>query len=85
MTRVRVVFGVLAAIVVATATSSQATLPGANGRIVFERLRLQNTRSGELFVMNADGTGVRKLTHPPSGTEDINADWSPDGSRIVFG
>ena len=63
---------------------AHATAPGTNGRIVFERLRSQNTPWGELFVMNADGTGVRKLTHPPSGTEDINADWSPDGSRIVF-
>ena len=63
---------------------AHATPPGTNGRIVFERLRFQNTPWGELFVMNADGTGVRKLTHPPSGTEDVNADWSPDGSRIVF-
>ena len=68
----------------AVGSLAHATAPGTNGRIVFERLRLQNTPWGELFVMNADGTGVRKLTHPPSGTEDVNADWSPDGSRIVF-
>ena len=84
MTRFHVLLVVVAAIVAATATSSQATPPGTNGRIVFERLRFQNTLWGELFVMNADGTGVHKLTHPPRGTEDTNPDWSPDGSRIVF-
>lgn len=34
--------------------------------------------------MNADGSGQHRLTHPPKGTEDITADWSPDGSRIAF-
>ena len=34
--------------------------------------------------MRADGSGVFKLTHPPSGTEDANPDWSPDGARVVF-
>ncbi len=61
------------------------TPPGTNGRIVFERLRLQiGPYWGELFVMDADGSNVYKLTRPPNGTEDINADWSPDGSHIVF-
>jgi dipeptidyl aminopeptidase/acylaminoacyl peptidase len=85
MSHLRVVLVLAAAIVLdVLATSSQATPPGANGRIVFERLRFQNTLWGELFVMNTDGTDVRKITHPPNGTEDTNPDWSPDGSRIVF-
>jgi TolB protein len=86
MTRVGVVL-VAAATIVATAvtTSSQATAPGENGRIVFERLRFQNSPLwGELFVMNPDGSGVRRITRPPNGTEDTNPDWSPDGKRIVF-
>ena len=85
MTRLQVALVLAAAIATgAVATSSQATPPGTNGRIVFERLRSQNKLWGELFVMNPDGSGVRKITHPPNGSEDGNPDSSPDGSRIVF-
>jgi len=87
MTRLGVVLAAASATIVigAVATSSQATPPGANGRIVFERLRFQNNPLwGELIVMNPDGSGVRKITRPPNGTEDSNPDWSPDGKRIVF-
>jgi TolB protein len=38
--------------------------------------------SYDLFVMNADGSGVVRLTDHP-GTE-MNGMFSPDGSRIVF-
>ncbi len=37
---------------------------------------------GELFVMRADGSGVRQLTH--SDGQERSPSWSPDGSRIVF-
>jgi Tol biopolymer transport system component len=35
-----------------------------------------------IFVMNADGTGVTRLTDAPG--EDGWPAWSPDGSQIVF-
>jgi TolB protein len=35
-----------------------------------------------IYVMNADGRRVRRLTRP-AGT-DRHPDWSPDGRRIVF-
>jgi len=38
-----------------------------------------------LFVMNADGTGVRQLTDSSDYGLDWYPVWSPDGSRILFG
>jgi len=39
------------------------------------------SRFGGLFVMNDDGSDVRRLTH---GRADTDPDWSPDGREIVF-
>jgi len=35
-----------------------------------------------LYVMNADGSGARRLFDLPSG--ETHASWSPDGERIAF-
>jgi TolB protein len=37
----------------------------------------------EIFVVNADGSGLRRLTDN-RGTQDQNPSWSPDGKAIVF-
>jgi len=80
-----VVLGALLALGLLLAPIASATPPGSNGRLAFERLRFQSgPQWGELFVMNADGSGVRKLTHPAQGAEDTSPDWSPDGSKILF-
>lgn len=36
---------------------------------------------GDIYVMNADGTAIHRLTH---GLDASGPAWSPDGSRIVF-
>ena len=35
----------------------------------------------DLYVMNVDGTGVRRLT---TGRRIYGGSWSPDGRRLVF-
>ena len=52
---------------------------GRNGRILFT-----NDREGdeELWVMNADGSGMTPLTK--NGIADFFPAWSPDGRKIVF-
>jgi TolB protein len=37
-----------------------------------------------IFVMNADGTGVRQLTNPGRGIVDLAGVYSPDGTKIAF-
>jgi len=45
-----------------------------------------------IYVMNADGSGIRRLTSPNNfdqcsvgaSASDFNPDWSPDGKRILF-
>ena len=49
-------------------------------RIVFASARDGNL---ELYVMDADGRNVRRLTETPDLAEN-SPSWSPDGSRIVF-
>jgi len=39
----------------------------------------------EVYVMDADGSNVRRLTNTPGdSTSSWAADWSPDGQKIVF-
>lgn len=56
--------------------SAQATMPGHNGRIIF-----QDRMTGQLYTVNPDGTALRQVTH-----HGYNAtpDWSPDGRRITY-
>ena len=48
-------------------------------RIAFESFREGN---GDIYVMNADGSGLTRLTSDPA--LDSSPSWSPDGTRIAF-
>jgi TolB protein len=60
-------------------SSASAAFPGANGKIAFTSDRDGN---GEIYVMNADGSGQTNLTN------NVKEDWgpaiSPDGTTIAF-
>jgi Tol biopolymer transport system component len=56
------------------APAADATFPGPNGKIAFER-------GGNVWVMNPNGTGQVRLTS--SGTAR-NPQWSPDGRRSAY-
>jgi len=49
-------------------------------RIAFVSVR--NGDAADVYVMNADGTGERRLTDHPA--VDTDPAWSPDGARIAF-
>src|SRR5262245_1693384 len=52
-------------------------------RIVFSSDRAHPGHGQQLYIMNADGSGVVELTHG-QGLDDLAARWAPDGSRIAF-
>jgi serine/threonine protein kinase/WD40 repeat protein len=42
-----------------------------------------STEGYDLYVMNADGTNVERITDTPG--DEITPAWSPDGERILYG
>jgi Tol biopolymer transport system component len=52
-----------------------AAAPPENGRIAFER-------SGEIYTVNPDGSGEKRLTM--NSFLDQRPSWSPDGKRLAF-
>ncbi len=62
------------------------SLPSASlARATDTKIAFMSTRSernGEIFVMNADGKRVRRLTEHPQ--YDAVPAWSPDGQKITF-
>ncbi len=51
-----------------------------NNQVVF--MSLMNGSNLEIYVMNADGSGLTQLT---SGANNADPVWSPNGARITFG
>ena len=67
------------------ANAAEATAPGKNGMIAFTRYRLQDKPlRSEIFVVQPDGSGLRKVSHSAVAVEDDQAHWSPNGRWIVF-
>src|ERR1035438_10253781 len=66
----------------ATQTSTQFPSYAADGiRIVFTTNAPDMPNTGDLYVINADGTGLTRLTNDGLSSA---ARWSPDGTQIVF-
>ncbi len=68
---------------VAPNDAERAALAGLQGRIVGQ-IVWESNRDGhwQLYTMNADGTGARRLTSDPGN--DTDARFSSDGTRILF-
>ena len=47
-----------------------------------QKLKLDTSYFAEIYLMNADGTGVKRLTHTPG--YDGGPFFSPDGQRIIW-
>jgi Tol biopolymer transport system component len=73
------VLGLLTCAAFDSTPAADATFAGANGKVAFIR-----TVAGvdNVFIMNADGSGVTNLTN--SLDNEFSPAWSPDGTRIAF-
>jgi len=45
---------------------------------------LDEDGNAQVFVMDADGSNARQLTHGEGGVGEYSTDWSPDGSMIAY-
>jgi Tol biopolymer transport system component len=64
----------------APVSEASASLLALTGRIAFERSPDGST--SEVYTMNANGTGVTRLT--TNQAEDAAPVWSPDGKKLAF-
>jgi TolB protein len=69
---------------IALTAQALATPPGENGRIAFTRHPGRSDDDGSIFTMAANGRRETRVTTAPAGANDVQPDWSPDGSRLLF-
>ena len=62
------------------ATPAEATFPGRNGLLAFQR---PIGKQVDLFTVPATGGAAHRVTR--TATWEEKAEWSPDGARLVFG
>jgi Tol biopolymer transport system component len=55
--------------------------PNGN-RLVFTRYINEELGRSALFTVNVDGSGLKRIT--PRGISTGDADWAPDGKKLVF-
>jgi Tol biopolymer transport system component len=53
-------------------------------RIIYRGSRTEDYRSLQIYVMNADGSNKRQITHGAGNTTSFAPSWHPDGRRVVF-
>ena len=63
-------------------SAKRADFSADGKRLVLDGRARETLFDFDIFVMNADGTGLRQLTSGPE--RDTQASWSPDGKLVSF-
>jgi TolB protein len=86
MTRAAAVLRTLAvaALLAAAGLTTGAAPAVAAGPLTPGRIAFTDFVTHQMYAVNPDGTGLVQLTHEPTGIAARSADWSPDGSHILF-
>jgi Tol biopolymer transport system component len=69
----------LGAVTLGSAPRGESAHPGGNGMLSFFAMKPGGNPARELFTVNPDGTGTALFA-----TEALTAEWSPDGSKMLF-
>jgi Tol biopolymer transport system component len=67
----------------AETTSSATPLPAASVAGTFVFAKVNGQQLGEIYVINGDGTGLKRLASKANFSLDGPV-WSPDGTRIAY-
>jgi uncharacterized protein YjdB len=69
-------------LLVDSATNVEPALSPDRTRIAFSSNRGSREGNYDLYLMDADGSNIRRLTSAPGS--DGHPEWTPDGTRLVF-
>jgi WD40-like Beta Propeller Repeat len=58
--------------------------PDGNRILFYHTVATAPVLTTHIYVMNADGSGLRDLSARAGGMSDSDPDWAPDGSRVAF-
>ena len=56
----------------------------STGQLAFEGWASPHGGRSAIWIVNADGSGLRRVTSPPRPLRDEHVRWSPDGRRLAF-